>query len=672
MNKPSPENMRVSGLRQEIALGDSATAGRDLPIEGAIDQATAALLRQQRPDGHWVFELEADATIPAEYVLLKHFLGEPADPAVEAKIAVYLRRIQGKHGGWPLFYDGVFNISASVKAYFALKAMGDSPDADHMCRAREAILAHGGAATSNVFTRCLLALFGAIPWRGVPVMPVEIMHLPSWFPFHLSKISYWARTVLVPLLVLMTLKPRARNPKAIAIAELFVQLPERVRRWPKGPHQVWPWSGIFGALDVVLRLVEPWFPKGPRKKAIDKAVAFVIERLNGEDGLGAIFPAMANTVMMFDVLGYPATDPRVATARAAIEKLLVAKDDEIYCQPCFSPVWDTALVCHALMEVGTPKAVDRALAGLQWLKPLQVLDVVGDWADKRPDVRPGGWAFQYANPHYPDLDDTAVVVMAMDRAAAQAPSADNMDFREAIARGREWILGLQSRNGGWGAFDADNTYDYLNYIPFADHGALLDPPTADVTGRCMGMLAQLGDKASGPALSAALDYLRRTQEKDGSWYGRWGINYIYGTWSVLAGLNAAGVDHGAPEMRRAVAWLLAIQNSDGGWGEDGDSYKLAYKGYEAAPSTASQTAWAVLALMAAGEANNAAVARGIAYLLQHQGQDGVWTEEHYTATGFPRVFYLRYHGYAKFFPLWALARYRNLTSGNAGAVLHGL
>jgi squalene-hopene/tetraprenyl-beta-curcumene cyclase len=661
---------------EKIATGSGPASGQGgnnaAPVEGAIERATRNLLDRQMPDGHWVFELEADATIPAEYVLLKHYLGEPADPSLEAKIAVYLRRIQGKHGGWPLFYDGVFNISASVKAYFALKAIGDNPESAHMRRAREAILAHGGAATCNVFTRCLLALFGVIPWRGVPVMPVEIMHLPYWFPFHLAKISYWARTVLVPLLVLMALKPRARNPKGIRIDELFVAPPETVRRWPKGAHQVWPWSRLFGALDAVLRVVEPWFPKGPRRRAIDKAAAFVIERLNGEDGLGAIFPAMANTVMMFDVLGYSPSDPRVAIARAAIEKLLVVKDAEIYCQPCVSPVWDTSLVCHALMEVGTTQAVERAVAGLEWLKPLQVLDIAGDWAERRPDVMPGGWAFQYANPHYPDLDDTAVVVMAMDRASAHRGAAGRSDFREAIARGKEWVAGLQSKNGGWGAFDADNTFSYLNYIPFADHGALLDPPTADVTARCVGMLAQLGDKASGPALASALDYLRRTQERDGSWYGRWGMNYIYGTWSVLAGLNAAGVDHASPEIRRAADWLLAIQNADGGWGEDGDSYKLAYKGYEAAPSTASQTAWALLGLMAAGLVEHPAVARGIAYLLLQQAEDGVWPERHYTATGFPRVFYLRYHGYAKFFPLWALARYRNLTSGNAGAVLYGL
>ncbi|HEY2111204.1 MAG TPA: squalene--hopene cyclase, partial [Dongiaceae bacterium] len=577
------------------SIADLAASPADL--EGAIGRATEAILALQREDGHWVFELEADATIPAEYILLKHFLGEPADRELEAKIARYLRRIQAAHGGWPLFHEGVFNISASVKAYFALKMIGDPVEAPHMVRAREAILAHGGAATCNVFTRALLALYAQIPWRGVPVMPVEIMLLPRWFPFHLDKISYWARTVLVPLLVLMALKPRARNPLGIGIAELFLVPPERVRHWPKGPHQVQPWSAIFGAIDRVLRRVEPLFPGKSRRRAIDRAAEFVIERLNGEDGLGAIFPAMANTVMMFEILGYPHDDPRVVLARRSIEKLLVVKEHEAYCQPCLSPIWDTALVCHALMEAGGERAAGSAIRGLDWLKPLQELETVGDWAVQRPHVRPGGWAFQYANPHYPDLDDTAVVVMAMDRAGAKGGE----DYRTAIARGREWVEGLQSRNGGWGAFDADNDHDYLNYIPFADHGALLDPPTADVTGRCLGMLAQLGESKDNPAVAAAIAYLLRTQMTDGSWYCRWGMNYIYGTWSVLAGLNAAGIDLQSPEIRRAVDWLVRIQNPDGGWGEDGDSYKLGYKGYEPAPSTASQTAWALLALMAAGE-----------------------------------------------------------------------
>jgi squalene-hopene/tetraprenyl-beta-curcumene cyclase len=409
----------------------------------------------------------------------------------------------------------------------------------------------------------------------------------------------------------------------------------------------------------VLRVAEPAFPKRARQRAIDKAVQFVTERLNGEDGLGAIFPAMSNSAMMYQVLGYPTQHPDYVAARGSIDKLLVVKDDEAYCQPCVSPVWDTALVCHTLLEVGTTPAVDASIAGLKWLQPLQVLDVRGDWIARRPDVRPGGWAFQYANPHYPDLDDTAVVVMAMDRAQ---DVRDGDTFQGAIERGREWICGLQSKNGGWGAFDADNNFLYLNNIPFADHGALLDPPTEDVTGRCVSMLAQLGEAVT-PAVRDGLDYLRRTQLADGSWYGRWGMNYIYGTWSVLCALHAAGIDADAPEMRRARDWLVSIQNSDGGWGEDGSSYKLEYRGYEPAPSTASQTAWALIGLMAAGAVDHPAVAKGIDFLLRTQGTDGLWTEQYYTATGFPRVFYLRYHGYPKFFPLWALARYNHLKIG---------
>jgi squalene-hopene/tetraprenyl-beta-curcumene cyclase len=626
-------------------------------LERHIQAATRALVDCRRPDGHWVFELEADATIPAEYVLMKHYFGETLDPALGAKIAAYLHRIQGSHSGWPLFDGGDFDMSASVKAYFALKVIGEAPESATMRRAREAIRAHGGAERSNVFTRILLSLHGITSWRSVPVMPVEIMLLPRWFPFHLDKISYWARTVIVPLLVLMALKPLARPRKKITLDELFQHSPGDIRLAPKAPHQNRAWFLFFRAVDVLLRAAEPLFPGRTRRRAIDKAVAFVTKRLNGEDGLGAIFPAMVNAVMMFDVLGYPEDDPRIVTARKAIDKLLVIKPAEAYCQPCVSPVWDTALVCHALMEVGGSEA-------------LQVLDVKGDWATQRPQARPGGWAFQYANAYYPDLDDTAVVVMGMNRAERLL---DENRFATAIERGREWIVGLQSQDGGWGAFDADNSYHYLNNIPFADHGALLDPPTEDVTARCVSMLAQLGETASSsPALANAIDYLRRSQRKDGSWYGRWGINYIYGTWSVLCSLNAAGVQLRAPEIRKAVNWLLWIQNQDGGWGEDAASYQLDYAGHKTAPSTASQTAWALLGLMAAGEVNHPAVARGIAYLAERQGADGFWHEERFTATGFPRAFYLRYHGYAKFFPLWAMARYRNLKTGNNRAAKLGM
>ena len=640
-------------------------------LDQSIASATRALLDSQLPDGEWRFELEADCTIPAEYVLLRHYLAEPVDAELERKIAVYLRRTQSsKHGGWPLFQDGAFDISATVKGYFALKMIGDDVNAPHMTRAREAIRAYGGAERANVFTKIMLALFGFVPWRAVPVMPVEIMLLPKWFPFHLDKISYWSRTVIVPLLVLMARKPKARNPKGVRIDELFLGPPHKVGPAPKAPQQKASWFWFFRAVDEVLRATEPAFPKRSRQRAIEQAVAWVGERLNGEDGLGAIFPAMANSVMMYDALGYPPDHPQLAIARQSIEKLLVVHAEEAYCQPCVSPVWDTGLAAHALLESGEAEARERAAKGLQWLRPRQVLDVRGDWIARRPDVRPGGWAFQYANAHYPDVDDTAVVAMAMDRIHGIDP---NIDHSAAIARAREWIVGLQSENGAWGAFDADNEYTYLNNIPFADHGALLDPPTEDVTARCVSLLAQLGERSeNSPAVAAAVDYLKRTQQPDGSWYGRWGMNYIYGTWSVLCALNAAGVDHGAPEMRKAAAWLIAIQNEDGGWGEDGDSYKLDYRGYERAPSTASQTAWALLGLMATGDVEHPAVARGVAYLQRTQGADGFWAEARYTATGFPRVFYLRYHGYPKYFPLWALARYRNLTTRNDRTVRFGM
>ncbi|MGD0108382.1 MAG: squalene--hopene cyclase [Rhodopila sp.] len=634
-----------------------ATALDDAALLDSVTRATDALTRHQKPDGHFVFELEADATIPAEYVLLEHFLAR-IDPQLEARIGVYLRASQGEHGGWPLFHDGAFNLSASVKAYFALKAIGDDPDAWHMRRAREAILEAGGAERTNVFTRAQLALFGQVPWRAVPVMPVEIMHLPLWFPFHLSKVSYWSRTVMVPLLALMALRPMARNPRGIGVPELFRTPPEQVSDWIRGPFRS-AWGRFFKGVDTALRATEPLFPNATRRSAIDKAVAFVRERLNGEDGLGAIYPAMANSVMMFDALGYEPDHPDAAVAWRSVRKLLVYQDDRAYCQPCLSPVWDTSLAGLALAEAGwvTDAACD-------WLRPLQITGVVGDWGVRRPGLRPGGWAFQFNNPHYPDVDDTAVVGLLLHRNGDPAHA-------QAVDRAREWVIGMQSSDGGWGAFEPENTHHYLNHIPFADHGALLDPPTSDVSARCVSFLAQIGMPAGDPVMARALAYLRREQEADGSWYGRWGTNYIYGTWSVLCALNAAGVAHDDPAMLRAVDWLVSVQRDDGGWGEDEESYGGApHGGYK--ESTPSQTAWAVLGLMAAGATDHAATARGIAWLARAQNPDGGWTEQPYTAVGFPRVFYLRYHGYKLYFPLLALARYRNLSRGNMRRVEFGL
>jgi squalene-hopene/tetraprenyl-beta-curcumene cyclase len=628
----------------------------DHRLSDAVARAGAALTRHQHDDGHWLFQLEADATIPAEYVLLEHYL-DRIDPALEAKIGVYLRGIQGAHGGWPLFHDGALNLSASVKAYFALKAIGDDPDAPHMARARRAIIAAGGAERSNVFTRAQLALFGQVPWRAIPVMPLEIMHLPLWFPFHLSKVSYWSRTVIVPLLVLMALRPLARNPRDVAIQELFRTPPALVRDWIRGPYRS-AWGRFFKGLDTVLRVVQPAFPQRSRRNAIAKAVRFVTERLNGDDGLGGIYPAIANSVMMFDALGYPADHPDAAIAWRAVRKLLVVEPERAYCQPCLSPIWDTGLAGHAAAEAG-----DDTNAACMWLHARQILDVVGDWAVRRPGLRPGGWAFQYANPHYPDVDDTAVVGMLLHRNGDPA-------FAESIERAREWIIGMQSSDGGWGAFEPENTHLYLNNIPFADNGALLDPPTADVTARCVSFLAQIGMAADDPVMVRALSYLRREQEDDGSWFGRWGTNYIYGTWSALCAFNAAGIGCDDPAVRRAVEWLVSVQRDDGGWGEDEETYRDAPRGrYK--ESTPSQTAWALLGLMAAGEVENPAVARGIEYLMATQRGTGEWRELPYNAVGFPRVFYLRYHGYRWYFPLLALARYSNLRRGNTHRVAFG-
>ncbi len=630
-------------------------------LDEAIAAAADALKRHRHADGHWVFELEADATIPAEYVLLEHFL-DRIDPPLQTKIGRYLRGIQGAHGGWPLFHDGAFEISASVKAYFALKAIGDDPEAPHMRRAREAILAAGGAERTNVFTRAQLALFGQVPWRAVPVMPLEIMLLPEWFPFHLSKVSYWSRTVIVPLLVLMAKRPLARNPRGIQIHELFVTPPDQIKDWIRGPYRS-NWGRFFKGLDTVLRAVQPLFPRAGHERATRHAIAFVTERLNGDDGLGGIYPAIANSVMMFDTLGFAPEHPSAAIAWQAVRKLLVKFDDRAYCQPCLSPVWDTGLAGHAMLEAGI--AVDQSC---HWLLEKQIVDVAGDWAVRRPGLRAGGWAFQYENPHYPDVDDTAVVGMLLARNGDPA-------YGESIDRAREWIIGMQSKgggrfDGGWGAFEPENTHLHLNHIPFADHGALLDPPTSDVTARCVSFLAQIGMAVNDPVMARALAFLRREQEADGSWFGRWGTNYIYGTWSVLCALNAVGLSHDDPAISRAVDWLISVQRDDGGWGEDEETYRDAPPGrYN--ESTPSQTAWAVLGLMAAGATDHPAVARGIAYLMQTRRTDGEWTELPYNAVGFPRVFYLRYHGYRLYFPLLALARYRNLRSANTKRVPFG-
>ena len=634
----------------------------DNRLNTVIEQAATGLRQMQADDGHWVFELEADATIPAEYILLNHFTNE-IDPILEKKIAVYLRERQADHGGWPLYHDGNFDISASVKAYFALKLAGEDIDAPHMVKARAAIINAGGAAKCNVFTRITLALFGQVPWRAVPVMPVEIMHLPKWFFFHFSKISYWSRTVIVPLLILMTNKHRADNPLCVDIRELFLIPPEQEKNYLSNSTGTLA-GKLFLLVDKILRLIDPLMPRNIRAKGVEKALDFINERLNGEDGLGGIFPAMANAVMVFHTLGIDKNSEQYLVAKKAIDNLLVIKDKIAYCQPCLSPIWDTALSAQALLETGDSINTKAAHVSLAWLQERQELEVIGDWADTRPDLRPGGWAFQYWNSHYPDVDDTSVAAMSIER-------AKDPKYKECLERAAEWIIGMQSKNGGWGSFDADNTHYWLNHIPFADHGALLDPPTVDVSARCIGMLIQLGYNSKNETIRRGVEYLRLEQEDDGSWFGRWGTNYVYGTWSALCALQAAGEDMNAPYIKKAVEWLTSRQRPDGGWGEDGASYWHDHKDTCKA-STPSQTSWALLGLMAAGEVDCKAVKSGVEYLLQAPRDGAKWEEEYYNAVGFPRVFYLRYHGYSVFFPLWALSRFRNLSNSNTKFPSYGI
>ena len=632
-------------------FADAPTVRSTMALESAIARCADVVLADQASDGHWRYPFEADATIPAEYVLMMHFLDE-IEVELQNKIGVYLRRLQAEHGGWPLYYGGDLDISATVKAYWALKLIGDDIDAPHMVRARAALHERGGAAKANVFTRFTMAMFGQAPWRAVPYLPAEIVLLPRKFPFHLSRVSYWSRTVMVPLSILTSLRAQAKNPTGIDIQELFIRPPEEERDYFPARSKL---NKAFLHLENVVRKLEPVTAKLLRRTALKSAQSWVVERLNGEDGLGGIFPAMANAHMALACLGHDADHPlRVQTGKA-LRNLLVVDDNEAWCQPCLSPVWDTGLAALALAECRSTipsERLERALlmAG-DWLRDQQQLDGPGDWLDARPKLEPGGWPFQYSNDHYPDLDDTAAVLWALQ-------TIDPQRYTYSHQRGVNWTLGMQSKNGGFGAFDVDNTASYLQEIPFADHGALLDPPTADVTARCVTILASQGREDCRLVMESAIEFLLGDQEDDGSWFGRWGTNYIYGTWCVLAAFEVVDDPRCKEAAQRGVAWLKSKQRDDGSWGETNDSYhdKSLAGGHQ--EGTSFQTAWALLGLLAGGEHDTPEVKRGVQYLLDTQNDDGIWEDPWYTAPGFPRVFYLRYHGYSSYFPLWALARYR--------------
>ncbi len=625
-------------------------------LDTALRRGVRAMLSLQNEKGYWVFDLEADSTIPSEYLILQRFMGRSVDPGLKERMCRYIRGLQLADGGWPLYEDGFADISVSVKAYMALKLAGDSPNSAHMARARQLILSLGGAARVNVFTRIMLALFGQIPWRCTPAMPVQIMLLPRWFFLHLDKVSYWSRTVIVPLLILYARQPVCGLRPEECVGELFIGAPDKLRNID-GFVAGSPRKNLFIVADRILKRLSPVLRHAAHEKAVRMAERFTLERMEGEGGIGAIFPAMANAVMALKSLGYPDDDPHLAIGMKALDGLLLDSGDASFCQPCHSPVWDTCLGLSATLEAGVPPEHASVRRAVDWLFSKQLFNR-GDWANRAPGLEPGGWAFQFENALYPDVDDTAMVVMALLRAGALNDPAR----RERIEAAVNWVAGMQNSDGGWGAFDIDNDRLYLNDIPFADHGALLDPSTADLTGRCVEMFTMLGYGMDFPPLRRALEFLRKEQEDSGAWFGRWGVNYIYGTWSVLVALKSAGEDMGAPYVRRAAEWLKACQNPEGGWGESCATYNdpaLAGKG----ASTPSQTSWALLGLMAAGEVNSPEVERGVRSLLQRQNAKGGWDERLFTGTGFPRVFYLRYHGYSQYFPLWALGVYGRLRAG---------
>lgn len=644
----------------------SARPGHMDALESALQKGEQWLLgKQDSEQGFWVEELEADTTLTSEYVMLHRFL-ELVDPERERMAVRYLFHVQNDEGGWPIFSGGSTDISATVKAYFALKLAGVSPDEPAMQRAKDVVLKKGGVVQANVFTKITLALFGQYEWRGIPCMPPEICLAPQWLYLNVYAMAYWSRAVIIPLLIIFAHRPLCPLSKEHGIEELFVEPLESMDFSRVPPlhrdSSLFSWRNFFVWVDGLLRLYESRPLHSLRKKAIQEAERWMIGHMDGEGGLGGIYPAMANSIFALKALGYSTDHPLIQKALGEIEALAIYSNAEgtatsptmLHVQPCHSPVWDTVLTMNALVEQGLAldhPSLHRADA---WLRGCQSTKV-GDWVVSSPSAKPGGWAFQYENDWYPDIDDTAAIITAM----TKIHQAESTDSDEVIQRGVCWVLAMQGSDGGWGAYDKDNNKQIMNKIPFADHQAMLDSSTADVTGRCLEMLGTLGYDQSHPAVRPALDFLRKEQESHGGWYGRWGVNYIYGTWCVLSGLRAIGVDMTAPWVRKSVTWMESVQNSDGGWGESCESYadvETAGKG----ESTASQTAWAIMAQFQGGVSDSFNVVRGVNWLLRYQREDGVWDEPFHTGTGFPRVFYLRYHGYCKYFPIWALGMYRNV------------
>lgn len=628
-------------------------AGAAAEILAALEAARRYLLSIQREDGHWCGELEGDTILESEYLLTLFLLGRSNEPRF-GKAAEYLRRQQLPEGGWALYPGGPPEVSASVKAYFALKLAGDSPDAPHMARARNVILAQGGIDACNSFTRIYLAIFGQTKWSDCPAVPPEIVLLPEWFPFHIYRMSSWSRAIVVPLSILWATKPSCPVPPEKGISELWSESVRVAAPEPRRSGREHFWRAIFFAIDRIVKTAER-LPGNPlRRPALRKAEAWILARLHKSGGLGAIFPPIINTIIALRGLGYPLDHPTLVSQMDELERLELEDEETLRVQPCFSAVWDTALAIVALRGSGLPEDDPDLLRAADWLVDREVRSP-GDWRLQLPDVEPGGWFFEYENEFYPDTDDTAEVLAALSTVRFPAERGDERR-RAAVARGTAWQLGMQNTDGGWGAFDRGCDDEVLTWIPFADHNAMIDPSCEDITGRTLDALDRMQFDHNHPAVAKGVRFLTGRQQSDGTWYGRWGCNYVYGTWLALRGLQAAGVDLSEERWQKAASWLRRHQNADGGWGELPRSYEdPSRKGI--GPSTPSQTAWALMGLLSTGDADSTSVRRGVRYLLENQLYDGSWQDSHWTGTGFPKVFYLRYHLYATYFPLWALGLY---------------
>ncbi len=625
-------------------------------LSEAIDRGANYLLSLQASEGYWLGELEADTTLESDYIFYLHVIGK-ARPDRIAKLANYVRRRQLEDGGWNIYFGGPSELNATIKAYVALRLAGDPAESEYLLRARARVHELGGLEASNSYTRLYLALVGAVGWNMVPAVPPELMLLPNWFAINIYEMSSWTRGIVIPLTILYAHKPRFDVPDGISVETLYRD-PSRKALGLEWDKQLFSWRNFFLALDRGLKLYErvPWKPL--RQRALRQAREWLLEHLERTEGLAAIYPAMMNSIFALLALGHSPDDPLTAREIGEFSRFEIEQGDTIRVQPCVSPVWDTAIAMVALEEAGLPPDHPALVEAADWLLENQIVGS-GDWMVKTPGVMPGGWAFEFRNDFYPDVDDTAFVLMALQR----VDYPDKARMQAATRRGLEWLLAMQNRDGGWGAFDHNNDRHFLCHIPFADHNAMIDPSTADVTARVVECLGRHGWPASHPVIRRAVQFLLKDQTAEGPWFGRWGVNYVYGTSGVLRALETVALT-AREYCQRAVGWLRAVQNPDGGFGESIASYyDPALKGKGA--STASQTAWGLIGLLAAGDSEDPAIARAVNHLVEQQEANGSWAENEFTGTGFPCVFYLKYHLYRNYFPLYALARYRNTANRTA-------